>query len=86
MVTIKIIATATLLFQGINKGDCLGTYQATTLDKVGTLARLYVQRAYGIPFDAVVDDKPIVEVRYHGPVSNRYYVITQHRTHSKTGL
>lgn len=86
MITIKIIATATLFFRGIEKGDCLGIYQTTTLDKVGTLARIYAQRADEVPFDAVVNDKSIVEVRWHGPRTNRYYVITQHRVHSKAGL
>lgn len=86
MITIKIIATATLLFQDINKGDCLGIYQTTTLDKVGTLARIYARRADEVPFDVVVNDKPIIEVRWHGPATNRYYVITQHRVHSKVGV
>lgn len=85
MITIKMIATASILFAGIQKDDCLMTVQTDNLDNVGALARTIALRRTEIPFDLTANGKIVVQVRWHGPVSNRYYVITQKHTHSKVG-
>lgn len=86
MITIKMIAMASILFAGIQKDDCLMTVQTDNLDNVGALARTIALRRAEIPFDLTANGNVLVSVRWRGPVSNRYYVITQKRVNSKVGI
>lgn len=86
MITIKMIATASIFFAGIHKDDCLMTVETNNLDNVGTLARTIALRRAEIPFDLMSNGNVLVQVRWHGPSSNRYCVITQKHIHSKAGL
>lgn len=85
MITVKMIATASIFFAGIHKDDCLMTVQTSNLDNVGKLARTLALSRHEIPFDLTADGNIVVQVRWHGPATNRYYVITQKHMNSKAG-
>lgn len=62
------------------------TVQTDNRDNVGPLGRRLALRYTEIPFNLTANGNVLVSVRWHGPISNRYYVIVQHYVNSKAGI